>query len=85
MRERNGISKNGVCPKINFFIDLLRYTIHAEKVVPIVANSGNPDKMEEGELYAIETFGSTGRGYVYFHYHASKRTYIYQFKICLYS
>ncbi|KAK5668759.1 Methionine aminopeptidase 2 [Batrachochytrium dendrobatidis] len=40
------------------------YQIHAGKTVPIVKN-GNQTKMEEGELYAIETFGSTGRGYVH--------------------
>jgi methionyl aminopeptidase len=39
------------------------YHIHAGKSVPIVAN-GDTTKMEEGEVYAIETFGSTGRGYV---------------------
>eukprot|EP00981_Chlorochromonas_danica_P012275 scaffold4734_cov176-Ochromonas_danica.AAC.1 len=37
--------------------------IHAGKSVPIVAN-GDTTRMEEGEFYAIETFGSTGRGYV---------------------
>jgi methionine aminopeptidase len=31
--------------------------------VPIV-NNGDTIKMEEGEFYAIETFGSTGKGYV---------------------
>ena len=31
--------------------------------MPIVAN-GDMTKMEEGELFAIETFGSTGNGYV---------------------
>jgi methionyl aminopeptidase len=39
------------------------YQIHAGKSVPIVKNSDTA-KMEEGELYAIETFGSTGKGYV---------------------
>lgn len=33
------------------------------KSVPIV-KGGDQSKMEEGEVYAIETFGSTGRGYV---------------------
>jgi len=44
------------------------YQIHAGKSVPIVANSENDDadvKMEEGEIFAIETFGSTGKGYVW--------------------
>uniref|UniRef100_A0A7S3LNR8 Methionine aminopeptidase 2 n=1 Tax=Aplanochytrium stocchinoi TaxID=215587 RepID=A0A7S3LNR8_9STRA len=39
------------------------YQIHAGKSVPIV-KGGEATKMEEGEFYAIETFGSTGRGYV---------------------
>jgi methionyl aminopeptidase len=40
------------------------YRIHAGKTVPIV-KGGDQTKMEEGELYAIETFGSTGKGYVH--------------------
>ncbi|KYR00174.1 methionine aminopeptidase 2 [Tieghemostelium lacteum] len=39
------------------------YLIHAGKTVPIV-KGGDQTKMEEGEFYAIETFGSTGRGVV---------------------
>ena len=39
------------------------YLIHSGKTVPIVPN-GDMTKMEEGEAFAIETFGSTGRGYV---------------------
>jgi len=39
------------------------YQIHAGKSVPIV-KGGEQTKMEEGEVYAIETFGSTGRGYI---------------------
>lgn len=39
------------------------YTIHGGKSVPIVKN-GDETKMEEGEHFAIETFGSTGRGFV---------------------
>lgn len=39
------------------------YHIHAGKSVPIV-RTGDQTKMEEGEFYAIETFGSTGRGEV---------------------
>jgi len=39
------------------------YQIHAGKSVPIV-KGGEATKMEEGEFFAIETFGSTGRGYV---------------------
>ncbi|KAI9496633.1 peptidase M24, structural domain-containing protein [Zychaea mexicana] len=40
------------------------YRIHAGKSVPIVRNSGDETKLEEGEQVAIETFCSTGRGYV---------------------
>jgi methionyl aminopeptidase len=40
-----------------------RYSIHGGKTVPIVKGSDNT-KMEEGETFAIETFGSTGKGYV---------------------
>jgi len=36
------------------------YHIHAGKSVPIV-KGGSGAKMEEGEMYAIETFGSTGK------------------------
>ncbi|QLG73346.1 hypothetical protein HG535_0E04300 [Zygotorulaspora mrakii] len=39
------------------------YSIHGGKSVPIVEN-GDTTKMEEGEHFAIETFGTTGRGYV---------------------
>lgn len=41
-----------------------QYTIHGGKSVPIVKGS-DQTKMEEGETYAIETFGSTGKGYVH--------------------
>ncbi|KAF9366505.1 Methionine aminopeptidase 2 [Mortierella sp. NVP85] len=40
-----------------------QYKIHGTKAVPIVGN-GDPTKMEEGDYFAIETFGSTGRGLV---------------------
>lgn len=39
------------------------YRIHGGKSVPIV-KSADQTKMEEDEVYAIETFASTGRGYV---------------------
>lgn len=39
------------------------YQIHGGKSVCLVKNSDDT-KMEEGEYYAIETFGSTGRGKV---------------------
>lgn len=41
-----------------------RQGIHAGKTVPIV-KGGETVRMEENEFYAIETFGSTGRGYVH--------------------
>lgn len=43
---------------------ILRYKIHGGKHVPIVKNSGVSERMEDGEFYAIETFASTGDGYV---------------------
>ncbi|KAF0683963.1 Aste57867_24044 [Aphanomyces stellatus] len=39
------------------------YQIHAGKSVPIIATP-EQTKMEEGEIFAIETFNTTGRGYV---------------------
>jgi methionyl aminopeptidase len=42
---------------------ILPYQIHGHKSIPLV-KGGPPTRMEEGELYAIETFGSTGRGLV---------------------
>ncbi|KAK2051401.1 methionine aminopeptidase 2-like protein [Colletotrichum caudatum] len=43
---------------------ILHYSIHGTKAVPSVRTSDNT-KMEEGEVFAIETFGSTGNGLVY--------------------
>ena len=43
--------------------DIRPYSIHGGKSVPIV-KGGDQTKMEEGETFAIETFGSTGKGYV---------------------
>jgi methionyl aminopeptidase len=42
---------------------IVPYQIHGSKSIPIVKTDDNT-KMEEGEMFAIETFGSTGRGYV---------------------
>lgn len=39
------------------------YSIHGSKSVPIVKTS-DTTKMEEGDVFAIETFGTTGNGYV---------------------
>lgn len=41
------------------------YKIHAGKTVPITRGREMNTFMEEGECYAIETFGSTGKGYVH--------------------
>jgi hypothetical protein len=41
-----------------------QYRIHAGKSIPFVKNNDNT-KMEEGEIFAIETFGTTGRGYLF--------------------
>lgn len=42
------------------------YHIHAGKSVPIVKNSHDQTtRMEDHEFFAIETFGSTGKGYVH--------------------
>lgn len=43
--------------------DIVQGSIHGGKSVPIV-KSNDQTKMEEGEIFAIETFGSTGKGYV---------------------
>jgi methionyl aminopeptidase len=43
--------------------DIRQWQIHGGKSVPIV-KSNDQTKMEEGEVFAIETFGSTGSGYV---------------------
>ncbi|XP_078051389.1 methionyl aminopeptidase und isoform X1 [Augochlora pura] len=40
------------------------YCIHSGKTVPIV-RGGEATRMEENEFYAIETFGSTGKGIVH--------------------
>ncbi|EXJ94033.1 methionyl aminopeptidase [Capronia coronata CBS 617.96] len=40
-----------------------QYRIHGGKSIPFVKNS-DQTKMEEGEVFAIETFGTTGRGYI---------------------
>ena len=44
--------------------DIQQWKIHGGKSVPIV-KSNDQTKMEEGETFAIETFGSTGNGYVH--------------------
>jgi methionyl aminopeptidase len=44
--------------------NIKQYRIHGGKSIPFVKNS-DQTKMEEGETFAIETFGSTGRGQVF--------------------
>ncbi|KAL4959363.1 putative methionine aminopeptidase, type II [Aspergillus stella-maris] len=44
--------------------DIKQYRIHGGKSIPFVKNS-DQTKMEEGEIFAIETFGSTGRGSIH--------------------
>jgi methionyl aminopeptidase len=39
------------------------YHIHGGKSIPFVKNS-DQTKMEEDEVFAIETFGTTGRGFI---------------------
>jgi len=41
------------------------YQIHAGKTVPIIKGGEETSVMEENEFYAIETFGSTGKGHVH--------------------
>lgn len=41
-----------------------QYNIHGGKSIPFVKNNDNT-KMEEGEVFAIETFGTTGRGHIF--------------------
>lgn len=45
------------------------YRIHGGKSLLLVGND-DPTKMEEGEYFAIETFGSTGRGLAFAHVRA---------------
>ncbi|KAL8835440.1 MAG: hypothetical protein Q9170_003317 [Blastenia crenularia] len=42
--------------------NILRYKIHGDKQVPFVKTQTN-QRMEEGDVFAIETFGSTGKAY----------------------
>ena len=51
--------------------DIVKGSIHGGKSVPIVKTHDNT-KMEEGEVFAIETFGSTGKGLVRDHVSASE-------------
>ncbi|KAK5945349.1 hypothetical protein PMZ80_002553 [Knufia obscura] len=43
--------------------NILRYKIHGDKQVPFV-KTHTTQRMEEGDVFAIETFGTTGRAYL---------------------
>ena len=43
--------------------NILRYKIHGDKQVPFVKTK-TTQRMEEGDVFAIETFGSTGKAYL---------------------
>lgn len=43
--------------------NIQQYTIHAGKYIPCIGINDNT-KMEEGEIYAVETFATTGSGVV---------------------
>ena len=40
--------------------NILRYRIHGDKQVPFIKTKTN-QRMEEGDIFAIETFGTTGK------------------------
>jgi methionyl aminopeptidase len=43
--------------------NILRYKIHGDKQVPFVKTETD-QRMEEGDIFAIETFGTTGNGWL---------------------
>jgi methionyl aminopeptidase len=43
--------------------DIKRYKIHGDKQIPFV-KTPSLQRMEEGEIFAIETFGTTGRAFL---------------------
>lgn len=43
--------------------NILRYRIHGDKQVPFIKTQ-TTQRMEEGDIFAIETFGSTGKAYL---------------------
>ena len=50
-----------------------RWSIHGKKILPELGNQGG-DIMEEGEVYAVEIFASTGEGSV----HMTNNSFIYE-------
>lgn len=43
--------------------NILRYKIHGDKQVPFIKTK-TTQRMEEGDIFAIETFGTTGKAYL---------------------
>jgi methionyl aminopeptidase len=43
--------------------NILRYKIHGDKQVPFIKTK-TMQRMEEGDVFAIETFGTTGKAYL---------------------
>ena len=41
------------------------YTVHCGKSIPITRRNDSTDRMLPGELYALETFATTGKGFVF--------------------
>jgi len=67
--ESHEITLDGITRQINSVTNLTghsieAYQIHAGKQVPNCHAPEYNEKMEEGEVFAIETFASTGGGYV---------------------
>jgi methionyl aminopeptidase len=66
--ESHEITLNGItypivsCRNLNGH-SIAPWKIHGGKTIPTV-RSNDTTRMEEGEFFAIETFGSTGRGYM---------------------
>ncbi|KAL1649348.1 hypothetical protein SLS61_006456 [Didymella pomorum] len=59
--ESYEVTLNGKTIPIKAINNILRYKIHGDKQVPFV-KTRTSQTMEEGDIFAIETFGSTGRG-----------------------
>lgn len=43
--------------------NILQYKLHGGKIVPLFYEEHNKEKMKSDEIYAIETFATTGTGY----------------------
>ena len=41
---------------------LVQGSIHGPKSIPLIAEEDNPEVMEEGEIFALEIFATTGTG-----------------------